>query len=86
MLYAVAKCHSQLLHSKMRRSLVKVVGISYVCDQNGDRLPKNDKRSHIPSMRLKRYFNAKCVFRSRSYIYHRANITNPLYSLSCAPS
>ena len=31
MLYTVAKCH------RIGKSLVKVVRISYVCDQNGDR-------------------------------------------------
>ena len=37
----------------MRRSLVKIVGISLICDKNGDRVSKNGKSSHICSMRLK---------------------------------
>ena len=51
----------------MRRSLVKksglvksvkiasqIVGVSKICDQNGDRVSKNVKSCHICSMRLKR--------------------------------
>ena len=32
----------------------QIVGISKICDQNGDRVSKNYKYSHICSMALKR--------------------------------
>ena len=35
---------------RMRRSMVKLSGINDVCDQNGDRVTKNDKSCHICSI------------------------------------
>ena len=40
MLYAIAKCHSQLQNEKI---IGQIVGVREVCDQNGDKLSKNDK-------------------------------------------
>ena len=58
MLYAVAKCHGQLLSKvENERIFSKIVGISEVCDKSGDGVSKNNKSCHICSMRLKRIFS-----------------------------
>ena len=52
-LYAVAKCHSQLSKVEDEVIISQIVRISEGCDQNGNRVSKNDKSCHICSMRLK---------------------------------
>ena len=44
---------------RLRRSLVKIVGVSKVCDQISDRVSKNDKSCHICSKDYKGLL-AKC--------------------------
>ena len=41
-------------HSKTLWIISQIVRIGEVCDQNGDRVSKNNKSCHICSMRVKR--------------------------------
>ena len=61
--YAVAKCHNQLCD---------IVQISEVCDQNCDRVSKNNKSCHICSINLVLQINVERFCRSSlsSFVVH----------------
>ena len=42
----------------------QIVGVSWVCDQNGDSVSMNDKSCHISSMRQKRFCKIRKIWDS----------------------